>query len=286
MFKGFQRRRAATQKRKRARRNQQVESLIKAPHEIERLREANQMVAAIFAELEAAIQPGVRLDELDKLAEDYIRQHGAQTLYKGYRGNPPDNPPFPGVICASINHEICHGLPNKRRLKEGDIVGIDIGLRYRGYCGDACVTFPVGQVSAETQTLLNVARASLAAGISAAQPEARMGAIGEAIQTYAESRGFSVVREWGGHGIGKNLHEPPAVGHTGQATEGMWLKPGMVFTIEPMINLGQPAWRLLKDQWTVVTQDGSLSAQFEHTLAITQDGPEVLSTLPNQVPAW
>lgn len=259
---------------------------LKTEAEIARLREANQLVAEIFAVLQTAIEPGARLSDLDQLAEAHIKAKGAQTLYKGYRGSPPTNPPFPGVICASLNDEICHGIPNRRRLKHGDIIGIDIGLRYRDYCGDACVTFAVGAVSPQVQHLLAVTKTCLARGIAAAQPGGRLGDIGAAIQGHAEAEGFSVVREWGGHGIGKDLHEPPAVMHTGRAGLGMRIQPGMVFTIEPMINAGKPEWRLLRDGWTVVTRDKAPSAQFEHTIAITKDGPEVLSTLPDQPPAW
>ncbi|MDW8392474.1 MAG: type I methionyl aminopeptidase, partial [Oscillochloridaceae bacterium] len=191
----------------------------------------------------------------------------------------PSHPPFPGVICASVNHEICHGLPNGRVLKEGDIVGIDIGLKYNGYCGDACVTFAVGRISPRAQRLLDVAQECLRRGIAAAQPGRYVSDIGAVIQLYAESQGYSVVREWGGHGIGRNLHEAPSVPHVGPGGQGPRLRPGMVFTIEPMINEGVPDWTLLKDGWTVVTNDGKLSAQFEHTVAITEDGPIILSQL-------
>jgi methionyl aminopeptidase len=236
-------------------------------------------VAEAFARLQAAIRPGVMLAELDRLAADHLARRGAQPLYKGYRGNPPSHPPFPGVICASLNHEICHGLPDDRALQEGDLVGIDIGLKYHGWCGDACVTFPVGKVSVQAQRLLEAAEESRQRGIAAAQPGAHLSDIGAAIREYAEGQGFSVVREWGGHGIGRSLHEAPSVPHWSSAGEGPKLRPGMVFTVEPMINAGRPEWRLLSDGWTVVTADGSLSAQFEHTIAVTKDGPVVLSEL-------
>lgn len=243
------------------------------------MREAGRIVAETFVRLEAAIQPGVSLRALDKLATDYLKSRGAQTLYKGYRGNPPSHPPFPGVICASVNQEVCHGLPDQRILHEGDLVGIDIGLKYKGFCGDACVTYAVGQVSPEAQRLLAVTKESLARGIAAALPGYHLSDIGAAIQAYAEGQGFSVVREWGGHGIGRDLHEAPSVPHIGPAGHGPQLRPGMVFTIEPMINAGGPEWKLLKDGWTVVTADGRLSAQFEHTLVITDGEPEILSKL-------
>ncbi len=243
------------------------------------MREAGRLVAQCFDLLQHNIQPGVRLDDLDRQVAELIRERGAQPLYKGYQGNPPSHPPFPGVICASVNQEICHGLPDARVLREGDIVGIDIGLKYKGHCGDACVTFPVGAVAPRAQRLLEVTRECLRRGIAAAQPGRHLTDIGAMIQLYAESQGYSVVREWGGHGIGRNLHEPPSVPHIGPAGQGPRLRPGMVFTIEPMINEGAPEWELLADGWTVVTRDGRLSAQFEHTVAITANGPVILSQL-------
>jgi methionyl aminopeptidase len=252
---------------------------IKNAKEIAAMREAGRIVAETFAQLEAAVKPGVSLRELDKLATSYLKSRGAQTLYKGYRGNPPSHPPFPGVICASVNQEVCHGLPDQRILRDGDIVGIDIGLKYKGFCGDACVTYAVGQVSPEAQRLMAVTKESLARGIAAALPGHHLSDIGAAIQAYAEGQGFSVVREWGGHGIGRDLHEAPSVPHIGPAGHGPQLRPGMIFTIEPMINAGGPEWKLLKDGWTVVTADGRLSAQFEHTLVITDGEPEIWSKL-------
>jgi methionyl aminopeptidase len=252
---------------------------IKSAKEIAAMRQAGRLVAETFARLQAAIKPGIRLEELDRLATDYLQSQGAQTLYKGYRGNPPSHPPFPGVICTSVNAEICHGLPDKRALRDGDIVGIDIGLKYQGFCGDACVTYGVGQIAPEAQRLLEATKQCLGHGIATARAGRRLTDIGAAVQACAESQGFSVVREWGGHGIGRNLHEEPSVPHTGPAGQGPVLRPGMVFTIEPMINAGLPGWKLLKDGWTVVTMDGKLSAQFEHTVVVTPDGPEILSQL-------
>jgi methionyl aminopeptidase len=250
---------------------------IKNDKEIAAMRQAGRLVAETFARLESAIQPGISLHELDRLATDFLTSRGAQTLYKGYRGNPPSHPPFPGVICASVNAEICHGLPDKRVLRKGDIVGIDIGLKYKGFCGDACVTYGVGQISPEAQRLLDVTRQCLERGIAAATPGRHLSDIGAAIQAHAESQGFSVVREWGGHGIGRDLHEEPSVPHIGPGGFGPVLRPGMIFTIEPMINAGAPEWELLKDGWTVVTTDGKLSAQFEHTLVVTPGEAEILS---------
>jgi methionyl aminopeptidase len=253
--------------------------ILKSAKEIAALREAGRIVAETFARLGESIRPGISLRELDKLATDYLKSKGTQTLYKGYRGNPPQHPPFPGVICASVNDEICHGLPDKRTLSEGDTVGIDIGLKYKGFCGDACVTYAVGKISPEAQRLLKVAEECLYKGIAAAKLGHHLSDIGAAVQAHAEGYGYSVVREWGGHGIGRDLHEAPSVSHTGPAGHGPRLKVGMVFTIEPMVNAGQAEWKMLKDGWTVVTVDGSLSAQFEHTIAITEHGPEILSKL-------
>jgi methionyl aminopeptidase len=257
--------------------NQRIE--LKSRREIAAMRDAGRIVAQIYARLSEAIQPGIRLSDLDHLAMDYLKSQGAQPLYKNYRGNPPIHPPFPGVICTSVNNEICHGLPDKRVLHEGDIVGIDIGVKYKGYCGDACVTYAVGQAAPEARQLVQTTHECLDIGIEAAQPGNRLSDIGAAIQAHAESHGYSVVREWGGHGIGRELHEPPSVLHIGPGGLGPVLRPGMVFTIEPMINAGLPEWEILDDGWTVVTKDASLSAQFEHTIVITDHGAEILSQL-------
>jgi methionyl aminopeptidase len=243
------------------------------------MRSAGKLVAECFALLEENIQPGVSLEALDRIVEKYIHDQGAEPLYKGYQGSSAEHPPFPGVICASINHEICHGLPDGRILAEGDVIGIDIGLRYKGFCGDACVTFPVGRVSPTTERLLAIGREALRVGIEAAQPDAHLNDIGRAIQDYADSQHVTVVHEWGGHGIGRVLHEPLSVSHVRQPTPGPRLVPGMTFTIEPMINEGTHEWILLNDGWTVITADGKLSVQFEHTLAITRQGTEILTTL-------
>jgi methionyl aminopeptidase len=252
---------------------------LKSARAISRMRDAGRLVAESFALLEENIKPGVGLRDLDQMVENYIIKQGAKPLYKGYQGSSAEHPPFPGTICASVNHEICHGIPDGRILKEGDIVGIDIGLLYKGWCGDACVTFPVGQISAKTEKLLNIARECLRIGIEAAQPGGHLNDIGQAIQGYADTQGVTVVHEWGGHGIGRDLHESPSVSHIRQSTPGPKLRPGMVFTIEPMINEGKHQWRMLDDGWTVVTADGRLSAQYEHTIAITPTGPEILTKL-------
>jgi len=246
---------------------------------IARLRVAGRMVAECFALLEEAVEPDVSLRMLDQLVEDYIAAQGAEPLYKGYQGSSAEHPPFPGVICASVNNEICHGLPNGRLLKNGDVIGIDIGLKYQGYCGDACVTFPVGTVSPAAERMLTIGKEGLRIGIEAARPGGYLNDIGIAIHNYADAQGVSVVREWGGHGIGRQLHESPSVSHVRQKPRGPKLRPGMVFTIEPMINAGTYEWVLLRDGWTVVTADGSLSVQFEHTIVITKHGPEILTKL-------
>ncbi|MCA9982247.1 MAG: type I methionyl aminopeptidase [Anaerolineales bacterium] len=251
--------------------------ILKTPSEVDRLAEANEIVAEAFGKLQDAIQPGISLKELDQMVESFIRSRGALPLYKDYRGNPPTHPPFPGVICASVNEEICHGLPDGRKLKDGDMVGIDIGLRYQEFCGDACVTFAVGQISAEQEAFLKTAKECLYVGIAQARPGNRLGEIGQAIEDHAHSKGYSVVREYGGHGIGRDLHEPISVPHHGPANYGPRLKPGMVFTVEPMINMGTAECELMPDGWTVKTADRKLSAQFEHTIAITREGARILS---------
>lgn len=261
----------------RQRQQRQNSFIIKTPAEIEQLQQAGSIVAEAFEKLEAAIQPGVTLKELDQMTEAFIRSRGAKPLYKDYRGNPPIHPPFPGVICASVNHEICHGLPDGRKLENGDIVGIDIGLIYKDWCGDSCVTYRVGEVSEEIDQFVKVAEEALYVGIAAAQPNRRLGELGAAIEKHAKKNGYSVVYEYGGHGLGRNLHEPISVPHHGPANYGPRLQPGMVFTIEPMINMGKRDCKLMPDGWTVETVDGSLSAQFEHTIAITRNGPLILS---------
>ncbi len=251
----------------------------KSPKDVRAMREAGRLVALSFEMLATHIRPGISLLELDQLTEDFIRTRNALPLYKGYRGGKASHPPFPGTICASVNDEICHGIPDGRILLDGDIVGIDIGLRLGEFCGDACFTYPVGTVSAEAQRLLEVARNCLDVGIAAAALLGHLNDIGNAIEDYADSQGVTVVHEWGGHGIGRKLHEPPSVSHNRQNFGGARLRPGMVFTIEPMINLGAAPWKLMPDQWTVKTEDGKLSAQFEHTIAIKKDSIEIL-TLP------
>ncbi|HEX9058221.1 MAG TPA: type I methionyl aminopeptidase [Ktedonobacterales bacterium] len=260
--------------------------ILKSRPEIGRLREAGRIVAETFEMLRPHIQPGVSTAELDALAEDFIKSKGALPLYKGYGAVPsyrgqPARPAFPATLCTSVNDVICHGIPSPREtLRDGDIIGVDVGVLYRGWCGDACETYAVGAVAPETQRLMDVTRRCMELGIEQARPGNRMGDIGAAIQEYAEAQGFSVVRELTGHGVGRQLHESdPVVFHFGKRGTGMPIRPGMVFTVEPMINAGKPDIRQMPDQWTIRTADGKLSAQYEHTLAITDDGYELLSVL-------
>lgn len=246
---------------------------IHPPKAIEAMRKAGKLVAKCFAALTPMVKPGVSTLELDKAAEAFIIKNGALPAYKGYNG-------FPNTICVAVNSVICHGIPNAAGLKEGDIIGLDIGVIVDGWYGDACITLPVGTISASTQRLLDVTAECLRLGIATATPGNRLGDIGAAIQRHAEAEGYSVVREYTGHGIGRVLHDDPTVKHIGQAGTGMVLKPGMIFTIEPMINVGSYKTYLdRKDGWTVRTADGSLSAQFEHTIAIRDSGPEILTLI-------
>ena len=261
--------------------------VIKTTEEIAKLREAGRIVAETYEVLRPMIQPGVTTAELDRAAEQYIRSKGALPMYKGYgevrdRAGRRVRPPFPATICVAINDVICHGIPSPRQtLEEGDLVGIDIGALYHGWIGDSCVTFGVGQLAAASQKLLDVTRRCLDLGIEAAgQPGARIGDIGAAIQDYAESEGFSVVRDLGGHGVGRELWEEPFVPHYGQKGTGPRIEKGMVFTIEPMINAGKKETKTSReDGWTISTADGSRSAQFEHSMAITDHGVEILTAL-------
>lgn len=252
--------------------------VLKNRQQIAKLRDAGQLVAATLELVRQRIVPGVRTGDLDMFAELFIREAGATPTYKGYRGSRSTMPPFPGTICTSVNEEICHGIPSARQLVVGDIVGIDIGAKLDGWCGDICATYVVGKADGPTQRLLDVAHEALERGIAQCSPGRRLGDIGAAIQAYVEGEGFTVVREWTGHGIGQKPHEDaPVVLHHGRPGTGLRLQSGMVFTIEPMVNEGRPETRILPDGWTVVTADGSRSAQFEHTIAITNTGVEILS---------
>ena len=245
---------------------------LKSPPEIERIRASGRVVAEVLEAMSERVRPGITTGELDAIAEEIIRSHaGARPAFKGYGG-------FPASICASVNEEVVHGIPSPdRALAEGDIIGIDVGVLMNGYHADAARTFPVGEPGEETGRLLETTRAALAAGIEAAQPGGRLGDISAAIQEVVEAAGFSVVRELVGHGIGQHLHEDPQVPNFGTAGRGLLLDEGLVIAIEPMVNVGDCRVRTLEDAWTIVTVDGGRSAHFEHTVAITAEGPEVLT---------
>lgn len=230
------------------------------------------MVAEVFEKLRGMIEPGITTKELDQVAEEYILLKGARPAFKGYRG-------FPATLCISINEEVVHGIPGQRRLKEGDIVSLDAGVNYLGYFGDAAITFPVGKVDPEAERLLEVTEKALYIGIEKATVGNRLFDISYAIQSWVESHGFSVVRDFVGHGIGRELHEEPQIPNFGMPHQGPRLGKGMVFALEPMVNEGTYEVRVLPDGWTVVTADGKRSAHFEHTIAITDDGVEILSAL-------
>lgn len=244
--------------------------------ELVKLRAANQLVARILDELRRLVVPGATTAHIDAEAERLVRDAGAQPAFKGYRG-------FPATICASRNHEVVHGIPSATPLVEGDILSIDMGVKLDGYYGDSAVTVGVGTISAEAQRLLEVTEASLYRGIDAVKPGARVSDIGQAVQAYVEAQGFTVVREFVGHGIGTKLHEEPQIPNYGPAGRGPRLAEGMVLAIEPMVNVGRPGVRVLSDGWTAITVDGKLSAHFEHTVAVTADGVEILTLRPAAV---
>jgi methionyl aminopeptidase len=238
--------------------------------EIERMRAASELVAAVLAALEAAVEPGVSTADLDALSEKLVRDAGAVPAFKGYRG-------YPATLCASVNEQVVHGIPSKRPLGDGDIVSLDIGVKLHGYYGDSAVTVAVGSVDTRTVELLTVTRESLEKAIAQVRVGQRLSDIGHAVQAHVEAHGFSVVREFVGHGIGEELHEDPQVPNYGQPGRGPRLAEGMVIAIEPMVAMGRPDVRILPDGWTAVTRDGSLAAHFEHTVAVTANGPLVLT---------
>ena len=255
---------------------------LKTREQIAIMREAGRIVAEVYEVLRPHVVPGVTTLDLDRMAEEYIRKRGALPLYKGYipRGG-RGIPPFPGTICASVNEVICHGIPSQKvRLNEGDIIGVDIGVKFKDWCGDSCYTYGVGNVDALSQRLMDVTKRSLELSIAEARPGNQFGDIGYAIQRHVEANGFSVVREYTGHGVGRELHEEaPTVLHYGQRGKGLKIRSGMTFTIEPMVNAGRPETRIMADHWGVRTADGSRSAQYEHSLAITDNGAEILTAL-------
>ena len=246
---------------------------LKTPDEIERIREACLVVHQVLEELEAAAVAGVTTAELDRLAEARARQRGAAPAFLGYHG-------YPASLCISVNDEVVHGIPSARRvLRDGDVVGLDFGVVKDGFFGDAARTIVVGRAIDGAQRLLDATRDALLAGVAAAVPGGHTGDIGAAVQGLVEQRGYSVVREFVGHGIGRRLHEPPQVPNYGARGAGKRIEVGLVVAIEPMVNAGTPEVELLDDGWTAVTADGTLSAHFEHTVAVTENGPEIL-TLP------
>lgn len=247
--------------------------ILKSAEEIEKLRKSNYIVAEVLEGLRALIKPGITTRELDIYAEETIRKKGAVSAFKGYMG-------YPASLCTSVNAEVVHGIPSDRvLLKDGDIVSMDFGALYEGYYGDCAITVPVGKVSNVAVKLMKITDEALYKGINEAKAGNRLGDISAAVQNHVEGAGFSVVRDFVGHGIGRNLHEDPQIPNYGLRGRGIELKNGMVFAIEPMVNEGTFKVKVLKDGWTVVTSDGKLSAHFEHTVAITENGPMILSRL-------
>lgn len=244
----------------------------KSSAELSLMREAGRIVAETHRLMKQAIAPGITTAELDRIADRFIRSQGAVPSFKGYNG-------FPFSICASVNDELVHGFPGPRKLKEGDIISIDIGAEFRGYHGDSAWTYAVGTISDEAQRLLDVTEASLYAGLNLVRPDERLFTVSHGIQKVIEEAGFSVVREYVGHGIGTKMHEEPPVPNYGIPGRGLRLKPGMTLAIEPMVTAGERYVKTLSDNWTVVTVDGSLCAHFEHTIAVTPDGYEILTRL-------
>jgi methionyl aminopeptidase len=250
---------------------------VKTRSEVEQMRAACRHVAEILLELRAALRPGITTRELDRLAEKEISRRGVVSSFKDY--DPHGLPPYPGVLCVSVNEEIVHGIPGGRTIEEGDIVSLDFGVSVGGWHGDSAVTVPVGQVDAGRQRLVEVTRESLNRAIGEMWPGRRLSDIGHAVQSFVEPEGFSVVRDFAGHGIGSEMHEAPWLPNYGARGRGPRLVPGMVFAIEPMVNAGGPEVEILDDEWTAVTADGSPSAHFEHTILVTEEGPEVLTRI-------
>lgn len=250
--------------------------VVKTAAEIERMRRAGELAAQALREVVRAVRPGITGVQLDEIAERYIRAHGGSPSFKGYRG-------FPASICLSVNDEVVHGIPGPRPLRPGMIVSIDLGAEVDGFHGDVAVTVPVGDVAPTLQRLLTVAREALYKGIEVVRPGARLGDVGAAVQRHVEAAGFSVVRDFAGHGIGRTLHEEPQVPNFGQVGTGTVLRSGMTLAIEPMVNLGAPDVSLDGDGWTVRTLDRKPSAHFEHTVAVTEGGAMVLTAIPDGV---
>jgi len=245
--------------------------VLKSPRELAIMRRAARVVVEAMRLCREIVRPGISTLEIDAEVERLIRRHGAKPAFKGYRG-------FPATVCVSINEEVVHGIPAAhRRIREGDLVGLDLGAVVEGYYADAAVTLPVGEIPPEARRLLEVTREALERGIAQARPGRRVGDISAAIQQHVEAAGFGVVRAFVGHGVGRELHEDPQVPNFGEPGKGPLLRPGMVLAIEPMVTMGHWGVRVLSDRWTAVTEDGSLAAHFEHTVAITDNGPDVLT---------
>jgi methionyl aminopeptidase len=255
--------------------------ICKSPPELEKMYRAGQIVYGALAQMRSMVKPGISTKDLDEFAEAYTIEHKAKPAFKGYRG-------YPGSVCTSINQEVVHGIPSAaRKLKEGDILSMDFGVELEGYFGDAALTVPVGKVSPAREKLLRVTRESLEQAIDKVRPGNRLGDVSAAVQQWVEKSGFSVVREFVGHGIGTKMHEDPQLPNYGSPGHGAKLQEGMVLAIEPMVNTGGPGVRVLADDWTAVTTDGSDSAHFEHTVAVTKNGPWIL-TRPKEAagPVW
>jgi methionyl aminopeptidase len=249
--------------------------VLKSEDEVQAMRRAGRVVAEVLARLGERVAPGVTTGELDRLAEDFLRNRGAVPAFKGYNG-------FPASICASVNEQVVHGIPGPRTLEAGQIVSVDVGAIIDGFYGDSAATFPVGQVPPEAERLMSATREALGRGIAQAREGNRLSDISHAVQEWVEAQGFSVVREYVGHGIGRAMHEAPAIPNYGPPGRGPRLKQGMVLAIEPMVNAGGYEVRTLEDRWTVVTLDGGWSAHFEHTVAVTVGGPLVLTALEGE----
>lgn len=252
--------------------------ILKSDDEVRAMRRAGRVVAEALARLGERVAPGVTTEELDRFAEEFFRSRGAIPAFKGYNG-------FPASICTSVNEQVVHGIPGPRMLQSGDLVSIDAGAVVDGFYGDSAVTFPVGEVAPEAERLVAATREALARGIAEARVGKRLSDISHAVQASVEAQGFSVVRDYVGHGIGRAMHEAPAIPNYGEPGRGPRLKAGMVLAIEPMVNSGGHAVATLDDQWTVVTVDGGLSAHFEHTVAVTDDGPLILTALEEDATA-
>lgn len=246
--------------------------IIYCEEEVRAIKRSNQIVATVLNELEAMIKPGIRTKELDEWAEKRAREMGAIPAFKGYRG-------YPASLCTSINEEIVHGIPSSRSLREGDILSLDFGVLYEGYYGDAAATSPVGKITPQAKKLIQTAKEAFYKGLEQAKVGNRISDISHAIQSYVESQGFSVIRSFVGHGIGLSLHEEPQIPNFGLPGRGLKIKPGMVFALEPMIAMNDWNVEILDDNWTAITKDRSLSAHYEHTVAVTQEGAQILSLL-------